>query len=253
MNKNPTSAEEQYKLGNAYYLGGDNILKDIREAIKWYTKAAEQGHIEAMMYLGHIYDLGPSYGIYADLEKAIHWYTKAAKQGNIKAQYELGWIYSKPGSEVKDYEKAVYWYKKAAEQGCEYAQNSLGFMYKEGKGVSKDKEMAKFWYAQAAAQGSESAQKSLKELNRRGCYVATCIYGSYDCPEVWTLRRYRDTKLSKSWFGRLFIQIYYATSPKIVELSGNRKWFNRLLKPILNKLVSKLQNNSVDSSPYSDL
>ena len=25
-----------------------------------------------------------------------------------------------------------------------------------------------------------------------GCYVATAVYGSYDCPQVWTLRRYRD-------------------------------------------------------------
>ena len=24
-----------------------------------------------------------------------------------------------------------------------------------------------------------------------GCYIATCVYGSYDCPEVWTLRRFR--------------------------------------------------------------
>lgn len=24
--------------------------------------------------------------------------------------------------------------------------------------------------------------------NSGGCYVATCVYGSYDCPEVWTLR-----------------------------------------------------------------
>ena len=28
-----------------------------------------------------------------------------------------------------------------------------------------------------------------------------CIYGSYDCPEVWTLRRYRDKFLSETWYG----------------------------------------------------
>ena len=26
----------------------------------------------------------------------------------------------------------------------------------------------------------------------RGCYIATAVYGSYDCPQVWTLRRYRS-------------------------------------------------------------
>ena len=32
--------------------------------------------------------------------------------------------------------------------------------------------------------------------NSGGCYVATAVYGSYDCPEVWTLRRYRDYTLA---------------------------------------------------------
>jgi len=85
------------------------------------------------------------------------------------------------------------------------------------------------------------------------CYVATCVYGSYDCPEVWTLRRYRDGKLSNTCFGRQFIRVYYAVSPKIVELFGNGKWFNGLCKPILNKFVRALQNSGVDSSPYSDM
>lgn len=26
----------------------------------------------------------------------------------------------------------------------------------------------------------------------KACYIATSVYGSYDCPEVWTLRRFRD-------------------------------------------------------------
>ena len=42
-----------------------------------------------------------------------------------------------------------------------------------------------------------------------GCYVATCVYGSYDCPQVWTLRRYRDYTLVKTWYGRSFIRTYY--------------------------------------------
>ena len=43
-----------------------------------------------------------------------------------------------------------------------------------------------------------------------GCYVATAVYGSYDCPEVWTLRRYRDYELDTTWYGRVFIKTYYA-------------------------------------------
>ena len=53
-----------------------------------------------------------------------------------------------------------------------------------------------------------------------GCYVATCVYGSYDCPQVWTLRRYRDFELASTWYGRMFIHLYYAISPTIVKVFG---------------------------------
>ena len=104
----------------------------------------------------------------------------------------------------------------------------------------------------AEKHGNTELVKYISDI-KGGCYVATCVYGSYDCPEVWTLRRYRDSKLSNSWFGRRFIWIYYTVSPKIVELFGNEKWFNGLWKPILNKFVRKLQNSGIDSSPYSDM
>ena len=85
-----------------------------------------------------------------------------------------------------------------------------------------------------------------------GCYVATCVYGSYDCPQVWTLRRYRDYTLAETWYGRLFIHIYYAISPTIVKLFGNTKWFKKMWKGKLDKLVTKLQSDGVDSTPYKD-
>lgn len=87
---------------------------------------------------------------------------------------------------------------------------------------------------------------------KKGCYVATCVYGSYDCPEVWTLRRYRDEKLAKSTLGRLFIKLYYAVSPKIVKLFGKSKWFNKFFKKRLDKKVEKLRNSGFESTPYDD-
>jgi len=59
--------------------------------------------------------------------------------------------------------------------------------------------------------------------------------------------------LSDSWFGRWFIQVYYAVGPKVVNLFGNKKWFNGLWKLILDKFVRKLQNKGIDGSPYSDM
>ncbi|MDR0918559.1 MAG: hypothetical protein LBM93_04840 [Oscillospiraceae bacterium] len=44
--------------------------------------------------------------------------------------------------------------------------------------------------------GSNNASNS---PNSGRCYIATAVYGSYDCPEVWTLRRFRDYILAPKW------------------------------------------------------
>lgn len=90
------------------------------------------------------------------------------------------------------------------------------------------------------------------EQEKKGCYIATCVYGSYDCPEVWTLRRYRDYKLAKTWFGRAFIHTYYAISPTLVKWFGKTKWFKKLWQSKLDRMVAKLQKQGFDNTPYED-
>lgn len=85
-----------------------------------------------------------------------------------------------------------------------------------------------------------------------GCYVATCVYGSYDCPEVWTLRRFRDQYLSANVFGRFFIKTYYAISPMVVKCFGKTKIFQVFWKKRLDKMVAKLQKEGYESTPYID-
>lgn len=91
-----------------------------------------------------------------------------------------------------------------------------------------------------------------RRMAKSGCYVATCIYGSYDCPEVWTLRRYRDQKLAKSFLGRIFIRSYYAISPSIIKLFGDMKWFKNFFRGYLDKIVAGLNDNGYDNTPYED-
>lgn len=85
-----------------------------------------------------------------------------------------------------------------------------------------------------------------------GCYVATAVYGSYDCPEVWTLRRFRDNTLAETWYGRAFIHTYYAISPTLVKWFGHTEWFKKMLKEPLDSLVRKLQSQGVENTPYND-
>ncbi|MCR5807948.1 MAG: TFIIB-type zinc finger domain-containing protein [Clostridiales bacterium] len=85
-----------------------------------------------------------------------------------------------------------------------------------------------------------------------GCYVATAVYGSYDCPQVWTLRRYRDYDLASTWYGRTFIRTYYTVSPILVKWFGETKWFKRMWKGKLDRMVADLQKKGYESTPYED-
>lgn len=85
-----------------------------------------------------------------------------------------------------------------------------------------------------------------------GCYVATAVYGSYDCPQVWTLRRYRDYTLAETWYGRAFIHIYYAISPTLVKWFGHTEWFKQLWKEKLDRMVANLNARGVLNTPYED-
>lgn len=99
---------------------------------------------------------------------------------------------------------------------------------------------------------SNSSSSNSSSNSSGGCYVATCVYGSYDCPPVWTLRRFRDNTLAQNPFGRLFIKFYYSVSPLAVKLFGNQKWFHKLFKKPLDNLVSELNNSGVENTPYDD-
>ncbi|KAF9150638.1 hypothetical protein DFQ26_001515, partial [Actinomortierella ambigua] len=72
-----------------------------------------------------------------NLGMAVKWLTRAAEQGGADAQNSLGLMYHHGrGVEQSDVE-AVKWFIKAAEQGDASAQNNLGWKYEEGQGVEQ--------------------------------------------------------------------------------------------------------------------
>ena len=93
---------------------------------------------------------------------------------------------------------------------------------------------------------------STKSNHNSGCYVATSVYGSYNCPQVWTLRRFRDNTLDETWYGRAFIKTYYAISPTLVRWFGETSWFKEFWRKPLDKLVASLRNKGVEDTPNTD-
>lgn len=117
------------------------------------------------------------------------------------------------------------------------------------KGIDPAKcDYSRFYSASNSGSTSNSASANQKE----GCYIATAVYGAYDCPQVWVLRRFRDNILAAKWYGRLGIHVYYAVSPTLVKWFAHAEWFQVFWRRKLDGLVASLQKKGVESTPYQD-
>ena len=156
----------QNRLAYAYHHGTAGIDPNINEAIKWYTRAAEQGYALAQRALGIIYDT--SEGVKRDIDKAIKWHSEAMKQGLISSQVSLADIYINDLETEKDIEKALQLIKEAAEKKYAVAQGLFGSLYQEGERVEMDMDEAVKWYTRAAEQGQDMAQYTLGTIYHIG-------------------------------------------------------------------------------------
>ena len=159
------NADAQYNLGQIY-RNGHGSSKDYLIAAKWYRKAAEQGHIKAQRIMGYLYEFG--YGVTQSYVEAIKWYRKAAEQGNADAQINLGNMYYIGKGISLNYEETVKWYRKSAEQENAIAQAFLGHMYNEGLGVARNYIEAAKWFRKSAEQGYAPAQFALGYMYEKG-------------------------------------------------------------------------------------
>lgn len=192
------------------------------------------------LYKTVLYSLASLYEIdLNDPVSAFPLWQEAANLGDPKAQYNLGIYYLKGMGTAKDTGKAREAFTKALSNGIEDAQRGLDLI-KQAEEIDEMKRR------------QQSVQEHAQRVQGRGCYIATAIYGSYDCPEVWVLRRYRDYNLSSTEWGRAFIKLYYTISPTCVKYFGSTKVFNCLFKSILDKTVKKLRKKGYDDSPYCD-
>lgn len=127
---------------------------------------------------------------------------------------------------------------------------------KKGNKISRsDKGLFGEYYTNGKNGKSTSTPGLFGEMHHEegGCYVATAVYGSYDCPEVWILRRYRDYYLYNRNYGRLFIKVYYKVSPTLVKIFGKNKYFIKFFRSILNKKIKKLKEMGYEDTKYKDL
>ena len=82
---------------------------------------AENGNAISQFNLGYCFDKGSCSGIPQNKEEAIKWYTKSAEQGFEKAQNNVGRCYMEGKGVEKDVEEAKAWISRSAKKGYDKA------------------------------------------------------------------------------------------------------------------------------------
>jgi len=114
---NQGNVKAQYQLG-LIYLKGQEVERNVFEAIRWFHKAAEKGHLKAQFSLGKAYANGKA------VDEAVVWYTKAAEGGHPRAQNNLGLMYATGEGVQRDYIQAYKWWLLSSRKGDRIAERN---------------------------------------------------------------------------------------------------------------------------------
>jgi len=82
------NALAQAQMGAMYQLGRNGVEKDAQLSAEWMLKAANQGLVEAQVFMAALYDRG--LGVKQSVSTATQWYEKAAAQKQGTALAILG-------------------------------------------------------------------------------------------------------------------------------------------------------------------
>lgn len=105
-------ADSQVHLGWRF-REGDGVTPDDRASVRWYRKAAEQGHPGGLDSLGWMYQEGR--GVRQDDRRALNLYAQAARQKHRQAMWNMGrLIESGRGVTEKDPVEGLAWIELAA-------------------------------------------------------------------------------------------------------------------------------------------
>lgn len=98
------------------YMEGKGCTADVKQALYWHEKAAEQGVLRSQKACASLYAKE-----FFHKEKALYWYRKVAEQGAADAQYMYAVL-------VDDPNEARHWMEQAAAQGHKLAEERLQAM-----------------------------------------------------------------------------------------------------------------------------
>jgi TPR repeat protein len=195
-------------VGIAWLISsGTAVKRDETQAAAWFFLAAQQGHPDAFVALGHRYLRG--LGVDRNDGAAAYWFYAGAVSGNHVAMSALGGLYAAGRGVAQDWAAAVAWWRKAGNwrfvgdayacglgveqnneqaaaayrRGIEAADTAssiqLGHMYASRCTASPSDDAAFTAYKRAADEGYPEAQIALSKLYLDGSGVPAVPYQAY--------------------------------------------------------------------------
>lgn len=162
-------AHAQCKVGE-YFRDGIGTSKNQKESVKWFLRSAnswDNGKAKYYMYENYV----EGNGVKRDIREALEWLEKSAEDEYDKAQFMLACYYSSDKFMEKDEKTSAMWMEKAAEQGYVDAQYGMANYYLGGIGVSKNEVRAAMWMEKAAENGFVDAQIGIAGCYENGIGV----------------------------------------------------------------------------------
>jgi hypothetical protein len=179
-------ADAQYEYGRLHEVGAGDIPIDYQISMEWYSRAAEQDHIPAMLSLstlllgsnpgeamrvvlraaeigaaeaqwraGQVYAgriVLPLAGINQDQEAARRWFALGAAQGHHPSEEALADLYTNTDERAL-YSESVELYRRAAiGGGSAWAVLRLGMIHALGEGVEENDDDAREWFSQLGSE-----------------------------------------------------------------------------------------------------
>ncbi len=152
---------------SSYALGELYFERDIQRSLTLYQLAYEQGHNEAPMVLGLIYDKAMK--VARDVESAASWYQKSLDMGFVPAANLLAVLYWKGDGVSLDKDKAVSLFSQYAQFKGYNGNSHIGDeLYFGDDNMPKDRELARHYYQLAVAENDKGATNNLAEMHRLG-------------------------------------------------------------------------------------
>jgi tetratricopeptide (TPR) repeat protein len=186
----------QHSIGYIYYSGLD-YRQDFEKAYRWLRLAADNGYADSCYAIGLMHYHGQ--GFAQNINEAIKWFEKAVRFGKAEVCRLLGNLYHENNTSTPDNARALMWFEKGAELDDSICAFLAGVMYYDGTGCRMDYKEAFKYYLQAANKGMVDACVEVANMLVNGEGVG------------------KDTIMAEKWLQRA---VYYGHehAPKLLKI-----------------------------------